>query len=508
MTDTTTGSQRLREALAWSVPALIAGVVFRCALLSYSPFAYWGSDSSSFFWFTERLFLEGAISLPAKRQFLYPLVLAALTLLPGPALVWVAAVQHAAGLVLTVGVGYIVRSVYSGWRLWIVPLTLVYATLPILVWYEHELIADSLFALTLLAAFWAWVAWERAGWRAGQGWLFVAAFGACILTKSAGRFFWPGLIAGLLLSGAWRKLALPQYLALAILCAVSWTMGERNQGIRLLYTSAFPLTRLDTPLHADYKTEIAPLVRDASAARATYYSADDAPKEFLRTGRKDADSYPRWATAGARDEKQLWKDVKEIALEAVFSDPLGFAGIGLQRTIAAINPPSFRTERFAATYASTRIAGRAEDWEAKGERGAALRRILYGLPQAGSDTLAREISPNPSSPAATMIETWSYRWQESLALVKPANNSPAQFQPTPLGIWMIAAAGLCFLPWFRNSLGAWILIAGGYVLGVHLLGSANPRFALPCFPVLIVIAATPADALWRMWNKKRSARHL
>ena len=61
--------------------------------------------------------------------------------------------QHAFGLSTLLPLAYAVRKTFVCWRLWIVPITVVYAGLPIVLWCEHELLADHFFFATLL---WTW----------------------------------------------------------------------------------------------------------------------------------------------------------------------------------------------------------------------------------------------------------------------------------------------------------------------------------------------------------------
>ena len=70
-------------SLAWSVPALLIGASLRLMLLSYLPYAYWGSDSKSYFSFAHMLLGEGYVSLDEKRRYLYPIFMVPVAALPG-----------------------------------------------------------------------------------------------------------------------------------------------------------------------------------------------------------------------------------------------------------------------------------------------------------------------------------------------------------------------------------------------------------------------------------------
>src|SRR5688572_25522464 len=148
----------VRDALVWAVPAIIFGALLRGLLLSYLPYAYWGSDSRSYFGFTEQLLDTGKISLYDKRRYLYPLGLLPVSLLPGSPLKWLAWIQHALGLATLIPLAYIVRRVFHAWRLWIVPVTVLYAGFPIALWYEHELLGETLFLNAIVWMSAAWIA--------------------------------------------------------------------------------------------------------------------------------------------------------------------------------------------------------------------------------------------------------------------------------------------------------------------------------------------------------------
>src|SRR5215217_3706319 len=99
----------VRDALLWAMPAIVFGAVLRLLLLSYSPYAYWGSDSKSYFSFAHKLIEEHYISLDEKRRFLYPMLMAVIAMLPGATLKWIAFLQHGLGLATLVPLAYICR---------------------------------------------------------------------------------------------------------------------------------------------------------------------------------------------------------------------------------------------------------------------------------------------------------------------------------------------------------------------------------------------------------------
>jgi hypothetical protein len=280
----------VRDALLWAIPALVFGAVLRALLTSYLPYAYWGADSKSYFGFAHKLITEGYISLNEKRRFLYPIFLVPVSLLPGPPLRWLAVIQHTLGVASLVPLAYIVRKTLVYWKLWIVPITVAFAGLPVIVWYEHELLGENVFFATLLWTFAGWCAWvseERIERSRRLFWCFFVPFTLFILTKPSGRFVWPGIGMGLVLVAAWRRLDWRRILALGALAIATLFVGAKKQGAWLFYTAVFPLTQLDTPLHAEYKAQIRDLVESMRARLDNYYTNDVQAFEFLE--RTDSD---------------------------------------------------------------------------------------------------------------------------------------------------------------------------------------------------------------------------
>src|SRR3954465_13111609 len=158
----------VRQAALWALPAVIVGLVLRLFLLRYSPLAYWGSDSRSYFDFSFKLYVDHYLSLVEKRRFLYPIFVALVTMLPGPPLRWIAWLQHGLGIVTLIPIAYIIRKTCVAWKWWIIPITILYTGMPLLLWYEHELLAETVVFSMVAWAFAGWIAWakEQRGARA------------------------------------------------------------------------------------------------------------------------------------------------------------------------------------------------------------------------------------------------------------------------------------------------------------------------------------------------------
>ncbi len=509
----------LRDALLWCLPALAVGALFRGLLLSYSPYAYWGSDSESYMGFAYNLLEHGRISLQEKRRYVYPLLMLVPSLTPGGVLKSVAWLQHAGGLLTLVAFGYTIRKLFVGWRLWIIPLTLVLTTFPMFLWYEHELLAEALFYYLGIWAVAGWVAWggEAHARRAGRlWWLFFVPFAMLMLIKPSTRFLWPGVLIALAVLAWQGRMQRRQWAALAALFGLTLTMGQANQGAWLLYTSVFPMTRLDTPLHAEYKAEVADLVRSMRERIHRYASedSDSGVKLFLKFPQKQEERL-LWKELGEEGGKKQARIYSDLAREAILHRPDLFLYVAFQRIIDSANADSFKERRFDADYFGTRLG---QSSYRKILRSEGLMARLFGRPagepEPSLETVRAWVTPVPDSPYPEFFRAYSTALHRGLALITDSQpegkgSNAFSFRPTVLGWWVLVGAVLALaLPAWRLRLGVWVVIMGGYLVGVFLVGSANPRFFALAWPVILLLAAVPGDVLWQRLRRGHEARRI
>lgn len=491
----------LWQTLLWSLPALAFGFVLRAMLLSYSPLAYWGSDSRSYFEFTTRLLIDGDTSLNEKRRFLYPLFLLPVTLLPGSPIRWVALLQAGLGLASILPVAYVVRRVFTGWKWWIVPATLLYTGLPIFLWYEHEVLAECLFFSAITWAIGGWVAWVLSPAGARKTWLwwwFFAPFAVMLLTKPSGRFLLPGIVLALLVVKAWRFLRWRAALAAAALLALVSAMGNDEQGAWLLYVSAFPFTQLESPQHADYKREVVDLVEYARADLMRFADEDDDVFQFLRSPGKQEER-PLWRALG-KDEDLRVQLYTELALEGIAAEPVAFVSLSLNRILASVNPEEFKVSRFGADYFGERFASVYADSRNPRE----MLRLAFNAPKSlglpPEPWFRLRTSPHPDSRAAVWLEKYAAAYQRAARLFQYAISSESGSRTTPwptlLG-WFVLGSALVAMGWHTRTIGVWIVIAATYLIAVFLVGVQHPRYLAPVWPVVILLLPALPDALYR-----------
>jgi hypothetical protein len=504
----------LRDALLWAIPALLFGAILRGLMMGYLPYAYWGSDSRSYFSFAHKLLTEGYISLDEKRRFLYPLLMAPVAALPGSPLKWVAFFQHLLGLATLVPLAYLLRKTLAHWRVVIVPITLLYAGWPIVLWYEHELLGETLVFAALVWAFAGWCAWveePRLARAQRLFWFFFVPFAVVILTKPSSRFLWPGVMLGLVIVLAWRRLSRANAIALALLVILTLFVGSKKQGAWLLYVATFPLTQTETPLHADYKTEIRDDVRGFHQRIHSYYLEDDWPFSFLESPRKQQER-PLWQELD-KDPKFKAKLYTALALEGIKAEPLNFLYMGAQKLIGSMNVSEFKKSRFTSAFYIERFPQHYEDARKKHDSPA---RFALGFGRRDTlpdyETIAKKLAPRPASWMERAVVGWvAFVDRVADFVVLPADFNVAdrhigKTRVKPLGWWLLGACVLAVaLPWYRRTFGVWTLIAVGYVCGVFLVSQINPRYFAPAWPVLLPLLALPADVLLRLVWKKSPA---
>ena len=493
----------LLQAILWALPAILAGALLRGLLLRYLPYAYWGSDSNSYFSFAERLLTEGKTSLYDKRRFVYPVLMLPVAVLPGATLHWIAWLQHGLGLLTLVPLAYCVRKIHRHWRWWTIPVTTLYAGLPIILWYEHEMLAENFFFAALIWTIAGWLAWTGATEvkrRSRLWWCFWIPFAIVVLTKPAGRFFWPGVLFAILIVVGWRWIRRREALAIGATAALTLMIGQDTQGSWLLYTSAFPLTKIESAPHAALKREVRDLVIDAREGLDRGEITENKPwKRFLKNPERQEER-PLWRDL-ARDDVHRARVYRELAMEGIRAEPLQFLIIAGQKILLSANPDDFKAERFDQDYTAEKFEHLYERYLTESPW---RLRNLFGLsrhePLPPYDAVKDWITPTGHQTAESWMRSYAEKFEDIVLLVNEPGKEDgvqklAHFGATPLGWWLLAAVGLSFTPRYFRRLGVWVLVAMSYLFGVFLVGGANPRFFAAVWSIIALLLPLPLDAL-------------
>lgn len=487
----------LRDVLIWSVPALIFGAILRILYIHSSPYAFFGADSRSFMGFTNGALTDFYFSINEKRRYFYPLFLFPISLLPGGTLRWLAVIQAVLGLLSLLPIAYMARRLFTTWKWTIIPITMLLAGMPALLWYEHELIADPIFFMCMNWALGGWVAWtiQKDKNRARRlWWWFWVPFAILILTKPSGKLLWPGVMFGLVLVGSWRVLKWKEWTAFGALFLAGLTVGDDNQSSWLLYTTAFPLTRLDTPLHAEYKAEIRDWVQQKRDRISSYNKEDDEVHDFLRSP-GDFPQYTLWTNLKKKERDKLYK---ELAMEGIKARPDLFAFIALQRLAGSCNQADFKTMRFNPTYYAQSF-----DEQYDGPTEKSMLRISFGIPKdvpfPSLEEMKMLVSPQPDAFSAQFLRPYADWYQAKGDLI---NREAGHI--TLLGWLLLLGATLSLIPPFLKPLGIWSLAFGGYLFAVFLIGIENHRYFTLVWPFVLILLALIPEMILRSIQKLRS----
>jgi hypothetical protein len=315
------------------LPAAIIGTILRVLICIGTPEAYYGSDSNSYFETAHALWNHGDFEMGSKRRGAYPLLLAIAPVFPGNTVQVMAVFQHALAIAALFAVGWITGHVTRRRMLWVPIVTCVAALLPQPLWYEHEIIADSVVVQFFIVA--TALAFPTEHLRGKRLMWFLIAAGMIVACKPHGRPLWLGLVASaVLLAGNPLRWGWQCLTVLAATVVIILGTGSSKQGSWLLMSSALPLIDTEKGKWPQYRKAIAPLVAEAR---------EDIPNYPWRQGRfkkrvKDRDDneawkdFPEWqALLGPKKSKEFSSVAKRFALEAIVQHPLTFTGFVLKK---------------------------------------------------------------------------------------------------------------------------------------------------------------------------------
>ncbi len=308
-----------------------------------------------------------------------------------------------------------------------------------------------------------------------------------MLTKPSGKFLWPGLAIGILLVLGWRVLRWPQWAAIGALFLVSLTIGDEDQSSWLLYTSNFPLTRLDTPLHAEYKAEIKDWVQKTRDQLDDYHRTEMDVHDFLRSP-EDHPEYPLWQKLAKESDEKLNKLYHDLSKEALASSPHLFLYIALTRLAGSANQTDFDTDRFETSYYDQKF----EKQYGSKRNTPSMLRIALGIPKDEPmppySTVRTWINPHPDFAGARFLVAYSDAYQRAGDLIYRPRGKPStmlESRPSFLGWWVILGTIMSlFSPW-RRTLGVWAIALWGYGLAVFLLGVELHRYFTPLWALIL-----------------------
>lgn len=251
-----------REFLLFCLPALIIGLALRVTLCVQMPMGVYHDDTPDLLCTADRLLHEGKWDIHAKKTFLVPMAYTIPFLLPLPALVTIPLFQHALGLGLIAIIGLLCRLWFTHWKWFIVPLTCATAVNPFILWYEHTLLAESLFIFCTAVVALAGTLYALAPTRRRFIFLCVALFLEAGARPEGKLLFGFGILLVVLLHARawrteWRRVAI-----IAVLGLITHIVTRTAQAGLLLYTSVAKMTPTELRCAPGFDPYIAPIRAD------------------------------------------------------------------------------------------------------------------------------------------------------------------------------------------------------------------------------------------------------
>ena len=323
--------------LLWlALPSLLFGLLVRASLMHAIPVGYFGDDSFSYYEFSQRFFDEGIVDLNEKRRWLYPIFLAFVDFFPAPGWSVVPLLQHLVGLFTVLGIGWCSAQLVIRPRIVVPLVTLLAASWPRMLWYEHEFIAESLLLAAFVAVFALLLTPGIVRSRYG---LIALMFAFALLAgmKGAGRFLWMGSVLGLFLihhnprRWLWGKMSL-------ILAAISFffvsTIGKSSQGDWLALSSALPLVRTQGDPYPYFRSVLKDQIFEARNYGDDYPWMVKVYKKRLNTSSPDVISAD-WV-ALKDDNKRFSKVARSFWVDGVVRQPLRFMDMTFKTMLIAL----------------------------------------------------------------------------------------------------------------------------------------------------------------------------
>jgi len=502
------------ELLRWCLPALLVGLALRVAVMVSMPYAFIQYDSSDFFETTYHLIEKHDFYVHYRRSYLTPYLFSLPCLLPMPALMTIAVVQHAMGLLATVLVGALVRLWFRWWKVAIIPITLLFAASPMVVWYEHVVLGEAQYLFFALLAVLLGTLFVRR-----PGWMLFAAFMIGIFLVMGTRleaktFCLFGLV--LIVRAFWKQW-LRLALGVAVLVGVvllAFRLGPGRDGSSLTYATLLRFA----PDHSSSEPDIAPfLLPLRDEARRIF---PDYPGNLVQMDKdvtKVVEDYVR-AQKNLGVKKKKSKVLKNLCREALAARPVESLLIPLQKFHLAIDVWSAYAYDFEALVLKQRHSATHRPWMLK------LSQRLTGQQSDREQMIAWVDSHyNPEHIA------WLGRYQEAW------NNARIRFRlpdrPMAQERWVHDFYGgvpdkhhtLPGLPYFYLSafLGmtvvffrparfqwvhiGWIATMLGGLYVASMIGVTNARYRFACEIFFILYFSLLIEALAGWWVARRGA---
>ncbi len=503
------------EFLRRCLPALLVGFALRIAMMVSMPYAFIQYDSSDFFETTYHLVEKHEFYVQYRRSYLTPFLFSLPCLLPWPGLVTIAVMQHAMGLLATVFVGALVRLWFRWWKVAIIPITLLFAVSPMVLWYEHVVLGEAQYLFfALMAVLLGTLFVLRPGWR-----MFAAFMGGVFLvmgTRLEAKTFC--LFGAVLIIHAfwrqWRRMAI----GLAVLAGVTFLamrLGPGRDGSSLMYATLLRFAPDESKREPGIAPFLLPL-RDAARLRFPDYPGDlvqmdkDVTKmvgEYIREEKKK------------HIKKQKLTVLKNLCREAIAARPIESLLIPFQKFHLAIDVWSAYAYDADALVNKQRISATHRPWMLKLSKRLTGRKCNREQMIAWVDT---HYYPERIAWLGRFQGVWNdariffrlpdhpmtqERWVHDFYGAVPDKHRTMPGMPY---FYFLALLGMT-VTFFRPARFQWVhigwiatMLGGLYV--ASMIGVTNARYRFTCEIFFVLYFCLLIEAVGRWWKSRRAAK--
>jgi hypothetical protein len=445
-----------------------------------------------------RLVEQGSFHIDQKKTFLTPLLYSLPALAHIPVLYFSAALQHFFGVLLVVVVGLLTKAWLTAWRLWIVPLTLLIAINPILLWYEHVALPESLMVFGTVAVALAGTLFYRHPNRYALTLLFLAALfvaGA----RPEGRYLALFALALVIrrLWGDWRKLRLYAGIFAVSVLAIFLVTRTSQSGI-LLYASLLHLS----PAHLATAPDLAEVMQPFQA-RAI--QGENRTVMHIRL-RKDMAAAMTSHLESQGDSGRALKDrisstFQRAGIEIAIRNLWRLPGLAIEKFFIG------HRERPALGFGDYVVAGqtRALYVVNGGKQALEFSRLLWGVPLATSDEARPFFEANYDKAAGNNLTTF-LDWfvaAEAYTMI-PMELPGARLRGIPL-LYICALLGaFCLILRERPAFGLqliWFLTLCAIFLVVMVTGNVRARYRIIFEPFWFIYLFAFFDTLVAIFRR-------
>ncbi|MDR3402929.1 MAG: hypothetical protein P4L99_10570 [Chthoniobacter sp.] len=323
-----------KEFLWWCAPALLLGLILRAVITWQMPYGYMQFDSADFLFTAATFFERHHVSIHSKRTFLVPLLYTIPFILHLPALIFIPIAQHLSGLGVVLMSGALVRLWLAPWRWVILPVTLLIAANPVLLWYEHALMSESAYLFFVFALALAGTLYTQQPTRRH----FILVLVALFFTAAArpeGRlllgFGFPLLV--FVQWGQWKVLW-PRLAWLTGVVIVTLIVTTTHQAGQLLYATVISLAPDESKVDPEFGRMVLPL-RDE--VRSLYGGV---PKKLQGLEKRLSDMSDVYLKSKGEKDPDGNSLCQKMAIEACLNHPGALPGLAARKFLLAVKFPA------------------------------------------------------------------------------------------------------------------------------------------------------------------------